>query len=210
MNMRRGIKNCVPIAEILMSSLCSDPSEAVHDVVRIGSARSRYQVQSPTDGELSLRPEDKHVFVSAEEQVLRAKYGTPVQDDESSSPGRSHMGQSLAVLPFKKNDKTKQNSGVSLGVDFTRRSFNSQKNGALLRSCQGLIEAPGYHASRSLLLGRLSQSASWVIFEVTGLSTPLWCRRAHPHSQPSRSSFIRPSEWSHSSPSPPLVTLCLC
>lgn len=38
----------------------------------------------------------------------------------------------------------------------------------------------------------------------------MWCRWAHPHSGHSRSSFIRPSEWPHSSPSPQLVTLCLC
>ena len=78
-----------------------------------------------------------------------------------------------------------------------------------LRSCQALIEAPGNHANPGLLLGLLSQSASWVIFEVTGLCTPMRCRCAHPHSGPSRSSFIRPSEWPHSSPSPQLVTLRL-
>lgn len=93
---------------------------------------------------------------------------------------------------------------MSLKVDFTQSSFNTQKN------CQALIEAPGFHVNPSLLLGWLSQSASWVIFEVTGLCTPMWCRWAHPHSGPSRSSFIRPSEWPHSSPSPQLVTLCLC
>lgn len=78
------------------------------------------------------------------------------------------------------------------------------------RSCQALIEAPGNHAHPSLLLGWLSQSASWVIFEVTGLCPPMRCRWAHPHSGLSRNSFIRPSEWPHSSPSPQLVTLRPC
>lgn len=41
------------------------------------------------------------------------------------------------------------------------------------------------------------------------MCTPMWCRWAHPHSEPSRNSFIRPSEWPHSSPSPQLVTLRL-
>lgn len=36
------------------------------------------------------------------------------------------------------------------------------------------------------------------------------CRWAHPHSGPSRNSFIRPSEWPHSSPSPQLVMQRLC
>lgn len=72
------------------------------------------------------------------------------------------------------------------------------------------MKHPGYYERPGLLLGRLSQSASWVIFEVTGLCTPLRCRWAHPHSGPSGNSFIRPSEWPHSSPSPPLVTLRLC
>lgn len=72
------------------------------------------------------------------------------------------------------------------------------------------MKRPGYSERPGLLLGRLSQSASWVIFEVTGLCTPLRCRWAHPHSGPSGNSFIRPSEWPHSSPSPPLVTLRLC
>lgn len=72
------------------------------------------------------------------------------------------------------------------------------------------MKRPGYYERPGLLLGRLAQSASWVIFEVTGLCTPLRCRWAHPHSGPSGNSFIRPSEWPHSSPSPPLVTLRLC
>lgn len=106
---------------------------------------------------------------------------------------------------FKKEKKKGcPSKSISHGVLWIER-----KTLLCLRSCQELIEAPGYHANSSLLLGRLSQSASWVIFEVTGLCTPMWCRWAHPHSEPSRSAFIRPCEWPHSSPSPHLVTLRL-
>lgn len=120
------------------------------------------------------------------------------------APGLFHMGQSLEAPPFEKTGGCPSKL-ISHGVLSIQR-----KTLLCLRSCQALIEAPGYYAHPSLLLGWLSQSASWVIFEVTGLCTPMWCRWAHPHSAPSRNSFIRPSEWPHSSPSPQLVTLRLC
>lgn len=120
------------------------------------------------------------------------------------APGHFHMGQSLAA-PLSKKSGGYPSKLISHGVLSIQR-----KTSLCLGSCQALIEAPGYHANPSLLLGWLSQSASWVIFEVTGLCTPMWCRWAHPHSGRSRSSFIRASEWPHSSPSPQLVTLCLC
>lgn len=119
------------------------------------------------------------------------------------APGHFHMGQSLATSLLK-------NWGCPSKLISHRVLSKQRKNLLRLRSCQALIEAPGYYVHPSLLLGWLSQSASWVIFEVTGLCTPMWCRWAHPHSGPSRNSFIRPSEWPHSSPSPQLVTLRLC
>lgn len=129
------------------------------------------------------------------------QHPTPLKDGESSWTF-SH-GTVIGSFPLK-------NGGVPQSWFHTEFFQNREKNLLRLRSCQALIEAPGYYVHPSLLLGWLSQSASWVIFEVTGLCTPTWCRWAHPHSGPSRNSFIRPSEWPHSSPSPQLVTLRLC
>lgn len=98
---------------------------------------------------------------------------------------------------------------MSLGVDFTRTSFRTEGKLAPFKKLPGADWSLVTMQTSARCWGDCPKVLSWVIFEVTGLSTPMWCRWAHPHSRPSRSSFIRPSEWPHSSPSPQLVTLHL-